>query len=100
MIEVFGIAGGDVSGDAFIESEAREQAEGSGQALFAVLTLLGDGGKGRRSRNVQRILCGNGHRRLPRLRLTIAPGQGATDEAVGTAFAPLGLGLVPVLTHG
>ena len=45
MIEVFGVAGGDVSGDAFVESEAREQAEGAGQALLAMLALLFQCGK-------------------------------------------------------
>jgi len=36
MIEVLGVTGGDVPRDAFIESEAREQAEGGGEALLAV----------------------------------------------------------------
>ncbi len=45
MIEVFGIAGGDVSGDAFVESEAREQAEGAGQTLLAMPAFLVQRGK-------------------------------------------------------
>ncbi len=81
MIEVFGVAGGDVSGDAFIESEAREQAEGSGQALLAVLALLGDGGKGRRSGNVERILRGNGHGRLQRFRDNYSAGDRRPQRA-------------------
>ena len=67
MIETLGVAGGNVSGDAFIKSEAREQAEGAGQALFAVLALFGDSSKCWRSENVERVLRGHGRRRLLRL---------------------------------
>ncbi len=37
---MFGVAGGDVSGDALVESETREQAECSRQVDFAVAALL------------------------------------------------------------
>src|ERR1700730_11029649 len=67
MIEVFGVAGGDMSGDAFIESEARKEAEGAREALLAVLAFLRDGRKCRRSGNVERVLRGYGHGFLQRL---------------------------------
>ena len=50
MVGTFGIAGGDVAGDAFIESKTREQAEGSGQALLAMPALLLQRGKAGRLR--------------------------------------------------
>src|SRR5262245_1013139 len=40
-VRVLGIAAGDVAGDAFIEAEAREQAEGGGDALLAMQALFG-----------------------------------------------------------
>src|ERR1700704_6678660 len=55
MTEVFGVAGGDVSGNAFVESEAREQAESARQSLLAMTTFFFHGGKLRRSGNVERV---------------------------------------------
>ncbi len=64
MIEVFRVASGDVSGHAFVESEAREQAERAGQALLAMLALLCQAGKRGRCGNVERVLRGYSHGRL------------------------------------
>jgi hypothetical protein len=38
---MLGIAHGDVAGDPFVEAEAREQAERSGEALASMKALLG-----------------------------------------------------------
>jgi hypothetical protein len=54
MIKPLWIARGDVAGDAFIKAEAREEAKGSGEALFAMAALLGRSGKGGRARNAVR----------------------------------------------
>jgi hypothetical protein len=51
MIEPLGIARGDVAGDAFIKAEAREEAKGGGEALFAMAALFGGSGKDGRARN-------------------------------------------------
>ena len=64
MIEMFGVAGGDVAGNAFIEPEAGEQAKRASQALFAILPLLGHGSESRRDRKVEGILGGYRHGRL------------------------------------
>src|SRR3984957_16772254 len=40
MIEFFGIAGGDMSRDAFVEPKTREKPEGSGQHSFAMQSLF------------------------------------------------------------
>src|ERR1700733_6608095 len=53
MIELFGIAGGDVSRDTFIESETREQPEGGGQHSFAVEPFFRRGGKHRRAETLR-----------------------------------------------
>ena len=50
MIELFGIACGDVSGDTFVESETREKPEGGGQHSFAVQSLFRRGGEHRRTK--------------------------------------------------
>jgi len=68
MVEAFGIAGGDVSGHAFIESEAREQAEGPGQALLAVPAFLIQRGKAGDFGQAEGVLSGNGHGRLREIR--------------------------------
>ena len=51
-IGVFGIARGDVAGDAFVEPEAREQAERARQMDFAMATLLFGGSKDGRPREI------------------------------------------------
>ena len=51
MIELLGIARGDVAGDAFIKAEAREEAKSSGEPLFAMAALFGGSGKDGRARN-------------------------------------------------
>ena len=76
MIEAFRVTGGDVPSDAFVESEAREQTEGAGQALLAVLALLGDRGKCWRSGDVERVLPGNSHGRLLRFPHKYSAGAG------------------------
>src|SRR4029077_2239929 len=80
MIEVLGVAGGDVPRDAFIESEAREQAEGAGEALLAVLALLCDSGKCWRSGDVERVLRGHGHGCLLRLPHKYSAGAGCPQR--------------------
>ena len=42
VVEELGVAGGDVTGDALVEPEVPEQAEGGGEALFAVPALVLD----------------------------------------------------------
>jgi hypothetical protein len=64
MIEAFGVASGDVASDAFIESESREQAEGTGQALLAMPAFLFQRGEPGGSGKVERVLGGNSHGRL------------------------------------
>ena len=64
MVETFRIAGSDMTGDAFIESEAREQTEGAGQALFAMPAFFFQCGKPGSSGDVERILGSYGHGRL------------------------------------
>jgi hypothetical protein len=51
MIEPLGIARGNVAGDAFIKTEAREEAKSGGEALLAMATLLGGTRKDGRARN-------------------------------------------------
>src|SRR6185437_3984472 len=46
------VAHGDMAGDAFAETEAAEQAEGAGEANFAMAALLGYGGESGRRREV------------------------------------------------
>ena len=43
VVEVLGVAGGDVAGDALVEPEAGEEPERGGQALLAVQALVVDG---------------------------------------------------------
>ena len=43
VVEPLGVARGDVAGDALVEAELAEQAEGGGEALLAVPPLLVDG---------------------------------------------------------
>src|SRR6202041_2279948 len=50
MIEFFGIAGGDMSRDAFIEPKTREKPEGSGEHSFASWRLFSSVGAHRRDR--------------------------------------------------
>src|ERR1700721_4366049 len=50
MIEFFGIAGGDMSRDAFIEPKTREKPEGSGEHSLAVQSLFCRGGEHRRTK--------------------------------------------------
>src|SRR5882724_6794426 len=64
MIEAFGVASGDVSGNAFIESKSREQSEGARQALLAMPAFLFQRGEAGGSRQVERVLGGYGHGRL------------------------------------
>jgi hypothetical protein len=55
------IAGGNVAGHTFVETEAGEKPERSSQLLFPVLALLSRVGKGRRLRSAEgRGLC-SGH---------------------------------------
>ena len=42
VVELLGVAGGDVAGDALVEAEPREQAERGGEALLAVQALVGE----------------------------------------------------------
>src|SRR6202041_684944 len=50
MIEFFGIAGGDMSRDAFVEPKTREKPEGSGEHSFASWRLFSSVGAHRRDR--------------------------------------------------
>src|SRR3984893_4073806 len=50
MIEFFGIAGGDMSRDAFVEPKTREKPEGSGEHSLAVQSLFCRGGEHRRTK--------------------------------------------------
>ena len=45
MVLEFGIAGSDVAGDTFAETEFREQAKGRGQPLLAMEALFRGGGE-------------------------------------------------------
>jgi hypothetical protein len=49
-IGMFGVACGDVAGDAFAETEFGEEAEGGGETLLAVKAFFGRGGEGGRFR--------------------------------------------------
>src|SRR5580704_3976964 len=69
MIGAFGIAGSDVSGYAFVESEARKKAEGSGEHLLAMPALFSGSGENRRAGNVQYIGGRLRHLSLPGSRL-------------------------------
>jgi hypothetical protein len=72
MIELFGIAGSDMSGDAIVESEAREQAESARQSLLAVATFFFNGSELWRSGDVERVLRGYRHGASLRFGTTIA----------------------------
>ena len=48
VVGELGVAGGDVSGHAFVEAEPGEQTEGGGQALLAMQALVLDRVEGRR----------------------------------------------------
>ncbi len=50
MIEPFRVAGRDVAGHSFVESEARKKAERAGQALLAMQALFGQSAELRRCR--------------------------------------------------
>jgi hypothetical protein len=47
---MLGIVRGDVAGDAFVEPEAREQAERAGEVNFAMAALFLGGGESGRPR--------------------------------------------------
>jgi len=51
MIEAFGIACGDVASDAFVEAKFSEEAERSGEALFAVAAFFGRSSENGRARD-------------------------------------------------
>ncbi len=51
MIELLGIARGDVAGNSFIKAEAREEAKSGGKALFAMAALFGGSREDGRARN-------------------------------------------------
>ena len=52
MVQTFGIAGRDMTGDSFIKSETRKQAKCGGKHALAMQALLGRGGKFGWLRNV------------------------------------------------
>src|SRR5882724_12256022 len=68
MIEAFGVAGGDVAGNPFIESKSRKQPKGARQALLAILALLRQSGKRWWSGQVERVLGSHSHERLQQIR--------------------------------
>ena len=53
VVGELGVAGGDVAGHTFVEAALGEHAEGGGQALLAVETLLLHGGEGRRHAHLE-----------------------------------------------
>src|SRR5215510_14755854 len=59
MVLLFGVARGDVPRDAFVKPEFGEEAEGGGQPLFPMLSLLLDRIESRRHRQIERAGWGD-----------------------------------------
>ena len=57
VVGMFGVAGGDVAGDAFVVTEAGEEAEAGGHTLFTVEAFVGEGGAFGRCRDIERDCC-------------------------------------------
>jgi hypothetical protein len=72
MIELFRISRRDVPGDAFVESEFREEPESGSQPLLAVFAFFGRRGELRRSGDPCCVLSGLGHKNSPVFRKVLS----------------------------